>query len=252
MSFLGRLAPRGARPPSERGWKRSAVLEPRLVGPEPERVSDGSGLSFSPAALVEPAVELDREDQAVRALIVQLSKRSGERRASGGRSNPHALPSASLEGWRLLARDEDEALFGCGQPPQLVTVAVKKEGRRPTWKSVAVSNSRPLRAARDRIRASSWRLDPTHELAPDDTVLRVLVTEQTFSGGQRATGRVLAPDLHLGTDELVLTMFVTPKPGFQVRAPNPETPVRVALPEAVGLRELIDGALYEPAGDLQA
>ena len=75
-------------------------------------------------------------------------------------------------------------------------------------------------------------------------MLRVLVTEQTFAGGQRANGRVLPPDLYVNAEELLLTMFVTPQPGFQTRSPNPETPVRIALPHLVGPRRLIDGALY--------
>jgi hypothetical protein len=40
-------------------------------------------------------------------------------------------------------------------------------------------------------------------------------------------------------------MFVTPLVGFTMRTPNPETPVRVALAQPVGGRELVDGALYE-------
>jgi len=40
-------------------------------------------------------------------------------------------------------------------------------------------------------------------------------------------------------------MFVTPLEGFLMRTPNPETPVRVALSQPVGSRELIDGAVYE-------
>ena len=79
-------------------------------------------------------------------------------------------------------------------------------------------------------------------LNPDDTVLRVLLTEQAFAGGQRASGRVLPPDIYLDTEELLLRMFVTPAPGFQSRSPNPETPVRIALPDPVGRRRLIDGA----------
>jgi hypothetical protein len=102
-----------------------------------------------------------------------------------------------------------------------------------------------LRASRDRIRASSWRLDPSTDCKPTDTLLRILVKEQTFAGAQRATGRVLVPDLFQDKDELVLTIFVTPLPGFKARSPNPETPVRVALPAPVGERQLIDGALYE-------
>ena len=111
------------------------------------------------------------------------------------------------------------------------------------WSAFASSAARPLRAARDGIRASSWRADPTLAIQPDDTVLRVLVTEQTRAGGQRAARRLLPPDLYLDRDELVLTMFVTPLPGFKSGARNPETPVRIALPEPFGTRRLIDGAL---------
>jgi hypothetical protein len=113
------------------------------------------------------------------------------------------------------------------------------------WSCGAKSTSRPLRATRDGIRASSWHLDEAVELKPEDTVLRIRVTEQTFAGGRRADGRVLAPDLYEGEHELVLTMYVKPQSGFQLRTPNPETPVRVALAHPIGHRELIDGAVYE-------
>ena len=77
-------------------------------------------------------------------------------------------------------------------------------------------------------------------------MLRVLVTEQTFAGGKRADGRLLQPNLYVDAEQLVLTMFVTPQPGFQSRSRNPETPVRIALPDPVGTRRLVDGALYDP------
>jgi hypothetical protein len=225
------------------------VLEPRLVPREPELISDGAGLPFQPAALAGSPGLLDREDPAVGALIAQISRRPASKGASRARGKPDTAAPAvplSLESWRLLARTDGEVLFARDHPPQLVTVAVRLDARRRTWKCIAVSKARALRATRDGIRASSWRLDPSHELEPNETVLRVLVTEQTFAGAQRANGRVLAPDLHVNGEELVLTMFVTPRPGFQVRAPNPETAVRVALPHPVGSRRLIDGALYDP------
>jgi hypothetical protein len=55
---------------------------------------------------------------------------------------------------------------------------------------------------------------------------------------------VLAPDLYESEHELVLTMYVKPESGLQIQRPNPETPVRVALPQPIGNRKLIDGALY--------
>jgi hypothetical protein len=74
-------------------------------------------------------------------------------------------------------------------------------------------------------------------------VLRVLVSEQTFASGQRADGRVQVPDVYVDADLLVLTIFVTPRPGYQSGSRNPETPVRIALPYPVEQRRLIDGAL---------
>jgi hypothetical protein len=150
-----------------------------------------------------------------------------------------------LEGWRPLARSEDEALFGHGLPPQLTTMYLRRDSKRDTWGSVAVTTARPLRTTREGVRASAWRIDPDHETGPDDTILRVFVTEQTRAGGQRAHGRLLAPDLHVTEDELILTMFVTPRNGFQLAASTPETVARVVLPVARGERTLVDGALYD-------
>jgi hypothetical protein len=241
------LPAREPKPPSEREWERSRVLEPLSAPRRPLLISDGGGLPFAPTELDGPPHTLDPEDPPVATLLAHLMARAAPKPAGGppwkrrAATNP---PPASLDGWRLLARSDDEALFGRGQPPRLVTVAVRLDARR-RWTFVASSAARPLRATRDGIRASSWRPDPTREPQPDDTILRVLVTEQTFSGGQRADSRVLAPDLHLDADQLVLTVYVTPRQGYVGGARNPETPIRVELPEPLGLRRLIDGALAE-------
>jgi hypothetical protein len=212
----------------------------------PELISDAGGLSFPPSALDVPFKPLDPRDPAVEMLGAHLEGRgrSGPLRKSEQPVEPRPS-SSSLNGWRLIARTGKEALFARGMPPDLAMVAVQKDARRGTWSRADKTAGRPLRVTRDGIRASSWRLDPTHELRADDTVLRVLVTEQTHAGGERADGRVLDPDLYGDEHELIMTMFVTPLEGFQMRSRNPETPVRVALPHPVGSRELIDGAVYE-------
>jgi hypothetical protein len=240
----GRLSSREPKPPSERDWERARVLEPRSAPRHPELISDGGGLPFSPSALDGPPGRLDPQDPAVSALVAHLAARAGAKRGSRvpwKRAATPAAPPPSLGDWRLLARSDDEVLFGRGRPPRLLTVALR-QGRR-SWSHAASNAARPLRAARDGIRASSWRLDPTVELLLDETVLRVLLTEQTFSGGQRADDRVLTPDLYVDDDELVLTLFVTPRPGYQAGSHNPETPLLIALPGPVGTRRLIDGAL---------
>ncbi len=222
---MSRLVARARGVPTGRDWDRCAVLEPLPAPLVPEFVSDGAGLPFSPLVLEGAPDPLDSTDPAVSALAGQLDGR--------------------LAGWRLLARTDKEALFGRGLPPKLLTVVVSQEAKRGTWSCVAKGTGRPLRATRDGIRASSWHLDEGVELMPEDTVLRICVTEQTFAGGRRADGRVLAPDLYAGEHELVLTMYVKPAAGFQMRTPNPETPVRVALAHPIGDRALIDGAVYE-------
>jgi hypothetical protein len=233
------------RSPSERDWERSALLQARPAPRHPQLVGDGAGPPFPPTALDGPGEPLDPADPAVAALLAYLTshakpKRSGSPWKRGDTAAPDEPPS--LAGWRLLARDRDEALFAFVRAPHLHT-AVFRLGRRGDWSCIAASTEPPLRAVRDGIRASSWRLEPSHDSSTQDATLRVLVTEQTFANGKRAYGRVLAPDIYVDDRELVLTVFVTPRPGFQAGSRNPETPVRIALPHPVGERELLDGAL---------
>jgi hypothetical protein len=243
--LLGRFRAREPKPVTERDWERSALLVPRSVPRRPELVSDGAGLPFSLAAFEEPPAPLDRENGAVAALIVHLDGLVAARRVSPVGSRDSDAPASMLDGWRLVASTDGEALFALGIPPRLRTVAVRREGRRQAWSCFASSASPPLRAARGTIRASEWRLDPTREVDPEDKVLRVLLTEQAFASGQRAHGRVLAPDIFVDERELVLTFFVAPRPGYQSATRNPATPVRVALPHAIGARRLRDGALIQ-------
>jgi hypothetical protein len=246
---LPRAGVREPKLPSERDWERSAVLEPRPASRHPELIGDGGGLPFASTALAGPSEPLDPEDPAVDALLAHLTARSAPKRASrapwkrGAAPPPESPPS--LDGWRELAHTDNEALFALGRPPMLLTMAFRQASRRRSWTHIGTNSARPLRATREGIRASSWRLDPTREAPPEETVLHVLVTEQTFAGGQRADDRVLVPDIYIDEHELVLTMFVTPRPGYQSASPNPETPVRITLPEPIGTRQLIDGALIE-------
>jgi hypothetical protein len=240
---FGRLLARRSASPSERDWERSVLIQPQTAACDPNLISDGAGLPFPPSALGAQAGQLEPDDPAVGALIAQIARQ---------KPSPGASSMPNLDGWRVLARCDDEVLFGYGLPPRLVTVAMRRDVRRDRWTSVAVSTGRPLRATRDGVRASSWRLDPTREPNPEDAIVRVLVTEQTWAGGKRADTRLLAPDIHVGAEELTLTMFVTPRPGYQMRSPNPETPARVALPSPIGVRRLVDGALYDRGSTQQS
>jgi hypothetical protein len=242
-----------ARPPklpSERDWARAAVLEPRPAPRHPQLISDGAGLPFALSALAGPPAPLDPQDAAVAGLLAYLNERATPKRAARApwkRGAPPPSPPAapvSLEGWRELVRTDDEVLFAHGLPPQLAMVTLKQRSHRRAWTVAGSSVPRSLRATRDGIRASSWRPDPTRELTEADSELRLLVTEQAFASGQSADGRVLVPDIYEDDGEVVLRVFVSPRPGgFQTGTRNPETPVRIALPRALGPRLLLDGAI---------
>jgi hypothetical protein len=238
-------------PPPPEAWERARVLTPAACEREPGLISDGGGLPFTPAAAFSPASTLDPNDPAVSALLVQIER--GRVLAQPTRLfRPKAKPpdmetSALLAGWRELARSEDEVVYGRGRPPQLLTVAVRR-ARRRRWEPLGASNSRPLRAVRDGVRASSWRLDPSFELSPDQSELRILVTEQTLASGTSVTERLQTPDLFIDELEVLLRVYVSPLQGYVGRAGRRETPVIVALPEPIAGRRVVDGALYAPPG----
>ena len=207
-------------------------------------MSDGAGLPFDPAVLRVPAGRLDPTDPAT-AVIVDQIRRSRRRLYTDDASS---TPDALLAGWRELARSDDEVVFGGGLPPEMVTAVVRRQGRRGRWSVLTVARGAQLRAALEQMRASSFRLDPVAPPAPGDTDLRLLVTEQTNATGQFATGRFATPELFLGERQIVLRIFVRPLDGFQNKTvTSRETPVIVTLPEPVGAREVVDGAVFAQA-----
>lgn len=237
------------KPPGAAAWASAPLLE-TVPGPaQPQLISDGGGLPFNPVSLTCPAPALDPDDPAVAALLVQIDR--GRQLAQPARllrprAKPAPLaPEAKLEGWRALAREGEQALFGRGAPPRLLTVAVRRGGS-GRWEPLGVSNSRPLRAVRDGVRASSWRVDPTIPTGRDSRVLHILVTERTMASGTPVAERLLAPELYMDSEVALLRTYVRPLTGYVGRAGRHETPVRVTLPEPLGGRRLRDGALFEP------
>jgi hypothetical protein len=246
---VAKHADQDRKPPPPEAWQSAPVLVPVASAAEPALVSDGGGLPFPPDRPFEPADTLRIDDPAVKALIAQIDR--GRRQALPERPfrpkpKPAPMPtSEKLAGWRALARTDTEVLFGRGRPPHLLTVAARS-ARRGRWKAVGVSNSRPLRACRDGIRASSWRLDPDFEPDPNQTDLRILVTEVTMASGALAADRLLEPELHLDSERVLLRVYVKPLVGYVGRAARHETPVIVRLPEPLGARRAVDGALFQP------
>jgi hypothetical protein len=231
---------------TEKGWSKANTVTPVLTERLPGQISDGSGQGFDPATLTAPLVPLDPADPPVKVLIQQL-----DHSASGpqfklpwrGEHRSHDELAKLLEGWRLLATTANRRVYGKGAPPRLITVGVKLQ-RKKRWVMQAVSPARQLRASRDNLRASSFRVDPDQPPSPHDTVLRLLVVEQTRSGGRLAYSRFQEPDLYLDDEEVLLRCFITPLPGWQSGTRRWETPVLVQLPEPLGNRRVVDGAIF--------
>lgn len=232
-------------------WQAAQRLTPAPVPHAPALISDGGGLPFVPDAAFAPFEPLDPSQAPAKALVAQieLGRKQARERAGGFYRRvpkpPRQTPAEALEGWRALAQQDGEILFGKGRPPHLLTVAVQR-GSRDRWKVIGVSNSRPLRVYRDGVRASSWRLDPTFPVEPGQTELRVLLTEQTLASGLLAADRLLTPEIFVGDEAIVARLYVKPLEGYVGRTSRIETPVILELPEAVGERTVSDGSLYEP------
>jgi hypothetical protein len=240
------------KPPPPEVWEQAPRLETVAAAAEPALISDGGGLPFEPArACASTEALLDPADPAVAALLTQIDR--GRQQAQPTRLlRPKKRPepidvTTKLAGWRELARNDDEVLFGRGSAPQLLTVAASR-GMRNRWTPLGASNARPLRAVRDGVRASSWRLDPDFDPGPETSELRILITERTMATGTPVAGRLLTPDLYLDSERAVLRIYVRPLEGYVGRTGRHEEAVIVALPEPLGARRLVDGALYPPAG----
>jgi hypothetical protein len=224
------------------------VVHAELASPTPALIGDGGGLPFPPALLDEPArTPLDPNDLAVTALLRQIDL-SRRKRAKGGLFRrgeriPDLSDEEKLRGWRVLAETDDEILFGRGAPPRLATAAITRN-RVDRWTLLGVSIAKPLRAVRAGVRASSWRPDPDFPVAPRDTQLHILLTEQTMASGRLAEDRILPPEVALEDGRLIMRCFVRPLEGYTGRSSRHETPVVVELPEPIGERELIDGAIF--------
>lgn len=233
---------------STKEWDKAETLTPAVVDLMPELVIDGGGLPFTLESLRAPFDPLEPDAPGVEILLEQIEAAAGKTvvRLPWKQRDPE-VSRQQLEGWRILARDESEIVFGRGAPPALVTVSVQRT-RGERWSARSVNTARQLRVTRDGIRASSFRVDPDAPPAPEATLLRLLVSEQTLAGGKLAHGRFLTPELHVDAERVLLRFYITPLPGWQARTRRWETPVLVQLPEPLGERQVVDGAVYfQPA-----
>jgi hypothetical protein len=91
-------------------------------------------------------------------------------------------------------------------------------------------------------------LDPA--LPPPDaaeTRITALVTERACASGKQMGARLQPPSMDYGADAITIVFSARPLAGGQDCPGNPSTRVVVQLREALGDRQLLDGAFFPPA-----
>lgn len=199
-------------------------------------------LRFRLGAFSAPANEEDAQSPIGEAIRAEIRRHNAQ-------AHPEDIP---LDGWRLLAKENGQLLFGAGPPEHFAFIVLRPDApdnmlradSGPACLSYSVSSARLLSAR--------WVLQGNATSAT--TTFVALVNERGCTGGADPTKRLVGPDVDYRDDAVVVTFFVEPLPppepdprgiptGYGCVGPPP-TPVTVTLSVPLGDRELLDGGSY--------
>lgn len=144
---------------------------------------------------------------------------------------------------RLVHRDDRYAVFARGNPPGRVDVLAPGGSG---WAVIGtIPCPDPLRiVAPDGVDWVSWTLDPAAPVpGPDDTAIRVLVTQPPCGIEQRLDGRLLPPEVAVRGERVLVAIGASTLPPETTCTPGTPPPVAltVTLPAPLGGRALVDG-----------
>jgi len=207
------------------------------VGPEP--LFEWSSDPFPLSVLTGPPPNAEDADTPAAAALREFL------------SDPGEGFEASVDGWRLLFEDEDQATFVQVDPTidllQPVSdrtspgVDVRLERQDGEWRVVGYGGFWPTRV-RPAGAAASWHVVEGVELNDDTVEVAVEVTEQGCTGGRSSQDRLLAPRVEQFADVVVVTYAVEPLPDGVYGCPsNPPSVTTLRLPEPLAGRTLVDG-----------
>ncbi|MCY3633461.1 MAG: hypothetical protein OXH29_12390 [bacterium] len=185
------------------------------------------------STLINPP-SIDQFDHpAVDALLAQLDSPMTE-----------PLPQGD---WVVIKIDEDEARFAAIDSDQMGTATFKRHigdsWGLSSWSSGGRCN--PVVPLPEGLRRVSVHLYPDALPNPEDTSIKLLVTESDCANGRTMGDALMGPQL-VETDEAVLVAFaVVPVYGSATCPGNPSTSVTIELSQPLGQRTLYDG-LYVP------
>ena len=223
----GSPAPSSSVEPS--GPTASLALDPGQLG----LTCDGA-TRFHPALLAEPGQAETDPDPAAAALRAYLAGPDGQ--------------SAPRTGWIRVMDVTDEAQFIAPTADAGEWHYVSFELRAGALQIGAYGSCRPEIALGPDVSRADVRLDPAFP-APDAaaTSVHLLINERACSGGQSPEGRVVPPLVTTTAESVIIAILVRQIPGGNDCPGNPDFAVEVELPEPLGERELLDGAVFPPA-----
>lgn len=208
--------------------------------PDPTLSAD---LSFRCGDVVFGAAALAAPDGAETADTPEAA--ALRRYLRSGRPAVEDLPRA---GYRVLRADADRVVFSTSASP-LIAIDVRLEDG--VWSAIGLGPCLPLLELPGDLRVASWQLAVGEPPPPPDTVeITAMVSDVECAGGQPAADRILPPVV-IREPTRVLVVFATRPPpggGPQACPAPPPTPVNVQIGGPLGLRELLDGGVFPPAG----
>lgn len=206
-----------------------APLDPRVLG-----LTCGDDLAFHPSLLGVAGQAESDGDAAADALRSEIN----------GSAPEMGLPRT---GWVRVAQLADRVQFvapdraGDGW---FVVGLTMRDGR---WTLGLMGECQPEVVLPAGVGRAEWRLDPGFPRpAGGDRQIHVLINEQACASGQSPEGRVLPPIVAPSETAMTIVILVTPRPGGQDCPGNPDFAMTVELPEPLGGRPLLDGAVFPP------
>lgn len=150
-------------------------------------------------------------------------------------------------GWRVLKRTDDLALYGAGEPPEIIYMALEREDGEWAW---AGQGQCKVRVWVEGGEAAEWEIDPDAPPMPDDRTLRVLLSELACTSGADPRPRLEEPQISYAEQSVTIALFVRyidAAPGeFFTCIGVPPVPTKIELDQPLGERELLDGGIYPP------
>jgi hypothetical protein len=204
-------------------------LDPAVLG-----LTCGDNHVFHPSLLGVPGQAENDPDPAAAALRAEIVASTEELR----------LPRS---GWVRVAQLADRVQFvardGDGDGWFVVGLRVTNGG----WSLDLKGECQPEVVLPAGVGRAEWRLDPAFPPpAVGDRQIHVLINELACASGQSPEGRVLPPMIAPSQTAMTIAILVAGRPGGQDCPGNPDFAMVVDLPEPLGGRVLLDGAVFPP------